>query len=192
VQARDAEGRDCWVLLGEFQCAPPRAWSELNALAQAVLSFGIQRKFIEMFLIKSVVTFLYALSSPSRSSKRITGLSPSTLFGYKVPFSISTCQFTPSHQNYSLTPPPDATLVFLSHQITLILKFFLARNISIARERVWAQTIASRGKGPDFWGPYVEEWDTPPLVDVDEAGVWGRFLKSWFGRFVIIRGESRP
>lgn len=48
-----------------------------------------------------------------------------------------------------------------------MLTFFLSRNIRIARQRAWDQTVASRGKGPDFWQPYVEEWDVPPVVDAD-------------------------
>lgn len=61
-----------------------------------------------------------------------------------------------------------AVIVLLSSQITFILKFFLSRNLRIARERAWDQTIASRGKGPAFWQPYVEEWDVPPVVDVGQ------------------------
>jgi hypothetical protein len=26
----------------------------------------------------------------------------------------------------------------------------------------------SRGKGPSFWQPYVEEWDLSPTVDIDQ------------------------
>lgn len=44
----------------------------------------------------------------------------------------------------------------------MILTFFLSRNLRIARDRAWEQTIVSRGKGPDFWKHYVEEWDSPP------------------------------
>lgn len=61
-----------------------------------------------------------------------------------------------------------ATLVILSSQLTFILKFFLSRNLRIAREHVWDQTITSRGKGPAFWRPYVEEWDLPPKVNINQ------------------------
>ena len=61
-----------------------------------------------------------------------------------------------------------AAIVLLSSQLTFLLKFFLSRNLRIARERAWDQTIASRGKGPAFWQPYVEEWDVPPVVDVSQ------------------------
>ncbi|CAK5269326.1 unnamed protein product [Mycena citricolor] len=71
----------------------------------------------------------------------------------------------------------DAAVLMLGNQITNILRFFLSRNIRIARERAWDQTVASRGKSVDFWIPYVEEWETPPRVPTD---TWsGRMEKQW-------------
>jgi hypothetical protein len=70
--------------------------------------------------------------------------------------------------SYLITYITDATVLLLGAQMTFILHFFLARNIRIARERAWDQTITSRGKGPDFWGSYVEEWDVPPPVDLGD------------------------
>ena len=61
-----------------------------------------------------------------------------------------------------------ATIIILSSQMTFLLKFLLSRNLRIAREHAWDQTIASRGKGPSFWQPYVEEWDLPPAVDINQ------------------------
>jgi hypothetical protein len=77
-----------------------------------------------------------------------------------------------------------ATLIILSSQITFLLKFFLSRNLRTAREHAWGQTIASRGKGPSFWQPYVEEWDLPPTVDINQ---WMGFekAKSKLVRFAI-------
>ena len=49
----------------------------------------------------------------------------------------------------------------MSSQVTFILKFFLNKNLVLSRTRAWEQTVASRGKGPDFWGSYVE--GKPPL-----------------------------
>jgi hypothetical protein len=81
-----------------------------------------------------------------------------------------------------------ATIVFLSSQVTFIFKFFLSRNLHIARERAWQQTVASRGKGPTFWQPYVEEWDVPPKVNVDQwAGL--AEVKNKVFRFAIKRSE---
>jgi len=54
---------------------------------------------------------------------------------------------------------------------------------------VWDQTVASRGKGPDFWQPYVEEWNFPPVV----SERWGRLnsiLQTWFWRMVIQKGDD--
>ncbi|TFK19669.1 hypothetical protein FA15DRAFT_626455 [Coprinopsis marcescibilis] len=81
------------------------------------------------------------------NSPRVTGLSNDTVFGYKIPFNLHTY----------------AAILYMGHQLTFILKFFLSKNIRIARDRVWDQAVQSRGKGPDFWRPYVEEWDNPPV-----------------------------
>ncbi|KAG6821267.1 hypothetical protein H0H93_002377 [Arthromyces matolae] len=112
----------------------------------AIATFNIQRKFIELFL---------------RSSPRVTGLSGSTIFGYRPPFSLTTY----------------ATVLLVGSQVTNILRFFLARNLNIARTRVYSQTVLSRGKGPEFWQPYVEEWDNPPIIPYEPA--WETFVKRW-------------
>jgi hypothetical protein len=69
-------------------------------------------------------------------------------------------------------------------QVTGIISFFVARNIRVARQRVWDQTVASRGKGPDFWQPYVEEWDSPPIVN-ERRGRLDRMFKMWFWKLII-------
>ncbi|RDB14562.1 hypothetical protein Hypma_016293 [Hypsizygus marmoreus] len=107
------------------------------------------------------------------NSPRVTGLSNNTVFGFKVPFSL----------------PTYAAVLFLGSQITYILGFFLYRNIRIARERAWAQTMTSRGKGPDFWQPYVEEWETPPVVAGDTK--LEKFVKKWLGEKVGLFAVKR-
>ncbi|EPQ59956.1 hypothetical protein GLOTRDRAFT_51755, partial [Gloeophyllum trabeum ATCC 11539] len=124
--------------------------------AWGFITFSIQRKFVELFLIKS---------------PRVTGLSNDSIFGYKVPFDLTTY----------------ATFLFISSQVTAILTYFLSRNIRIARQRAWEHTVASRGKGPDFWQPYVEEWEIPPKVSEGGWGIWEKMLASYFGRFFVRR-----
>ncbi|KAF6753174.1 hypothetical protein DFP72DRAFT_902106 [Ephemerocybe angulata] len=126
----------------------------------AVLTFGIQERFIRTFL---------------RNSPRITGLSNATVFGYPIPFDLSTY----------------AALIYMGDQLTTILRFFLSKNIRIARERVWQHTVASRGKGPDFFQPYVEEWDVPPVVDSKE-GWLEKLVGGWMGMFVLKRVVLAP
>lgn len=65
----------------------------------------------------------------------------------------------------------------------MILKFFLSRNLRIARERAYEQTIISRGKRSDFWGPYVEEWEHLPHVKKSDG--LEHFLGSSFGRAAV-------
>jgi len=108
------------------------------------------------------------------NSPNVVGYANDTILGWKPPFDI----------------PTWATLVILSSQLTFLLKFFLSRNLRIARSRAWDQTIASRGKGPAFWQPYVEEWEQPPTVDVNQwAGlekVKGNVLRFALKRLILI------
>jgi len=83
--------------------------------------------------------------------------------------------------------------MIVGSQVTYILRFFLSRNIRIARDRAWDQTVASRGKGPGFWQPYVEEWEYPPRLDLDSKKhkFIQKWLGGWFGLFLIKRGMLR-
>jgi hypothetical protein len=73
----------------------------------------------------------------------------------------------------------DAAVLLLGSQITYILRFFLAKNIHIARDRAWEQTVASRGKGPDFW--FVTTISFPDGRKHDVPG----FHTSKYGFFVL-------
>jgi hypothetical protein len=83
----------------------------------------------------------------------------------------------------------DAAVLIVASQVTYILRFFLSRNIRIARDRAWAQTVASRGKGQDFWQPYVEEWQNPPSLASNSKT--NQFVNKWlggrFGLFIVKR-----
>ncbi|KAF8955802.1 hypothetical protein BDZ97DRAFT_1907457 [Flammula alnicola] len=111
--------------------------------AIAFLTFSIQKKIIELFLV---------------NAPRIIGLSHDIMFGYKNPI----------QRNYILVPNPP----LLPQQ-----------NIRIARDRAWDQTVASRGKGPDFWQPYVEERKNPSKMEVESARrkFVDKWLRGWFG-----------
>jgi hypothetical protein len=78
-----------------------------------------------------------------------------------------------------------ATLVSLSSQMGGIVEFFLSKNIRIARDRAWDLTIASRGKGRNFWGPYVEEWQKPPKVN--KTSGLEKFFGKWWARLLFRR-----
>ena len=121
------------------------------------------------------------------SSPRITGLSRDTMFGYKIPFAIHTCELVCYFKQavHFLIFNIDAAVLIVASQVTYILRFFLSRNIRIARDRAWAQTVASRGKGPDFWQPYVEEWQNPPSLPSNQFV--NKRLGGWFGLFVVKR-----
>jgi len=86
-----------------------------------------------------------------------------------------------------------ATLIFLSSQMSGIIRFFLSKNLRVAKERAWDLTIVSRGKPKDFWGPYAEEWELPPHVQGEMNGDGGgvgwleRSMGKWWTRLIINR-----
>ncbi|KAK0555235.1 hypothetical protein OC845_000375 [Tilletia horrida] len=55
-----------------------------------------------------------------------------------------------------------AAFMFVLSQCSSILEFWLRRKLRAARSRAYEATVRSRGKGPEFWGPYAEEWEDPP------------------------------
>ncbi|KAK0213407.1 hypothetical protein DFS33DRAFT_122889 [Desarmillaria ectypa] len=136
-----------YVIVGVYRLFTDRA---LYQPVWAKCKHGTQRGAV-VSLIWSALTFSIQRKFVEyfmANSPRVTGLSGDTLFGYQIPFSLYTY----------------ATGVLVASQVTFIIRFFLSRNMSIARDRAWEQTVTSRGKGPDFWQPYVEEWTNPPVV----------------------------
>ena len=85
----------------------------------------------------------------------------------------------------------DAAVLILASQVTYIPLFFLtwSRNIPIARDRAWDQTVpvAYRGKGPDF-GTHVEGWQNPPSMSLDSKLDHWQFVNKRFSLFVLKRG----
>jgi hypothetical protein len=67
-----------------------------------------------------------------------------------------------------------------------ILKFFLAKNIRIARDHAWELTVKSRGKGEDFWQPYFEEWQNPPVPQSS----WQKGVETWAISIFVQRGAT--
>jgi len=162
-----------YVLVGVYRLFTDKklygpAWDKCkHATSRGAIVGGIWAFFT--FAIQKEFIELFLLNSP-----RITGLSRDTMFGYKIPFSIHTY----------------AAVLIVSSQVTYILRFFLNRNIRIARDRAWDQTVDSRGKGPDFWQPYVEEWQNPPSVSLNNK--MNQFVNKRFGLFIVKRVLLSP
>lgn len=91
-------------------------------------------------------------------------------------------------QHVLTTTFEDATILFISSQIHAIIFFFLSKNIRIARDRAWDYTVKSRGKGPEFWQPYVEEWQKPPSVEVG-GRTWEKWVGNWLQRYIVQKGD---
>ncbi|KAG9311727.1 hypothetical protein JVU11DRAFT_7967 [Chiua virens] len=137
-----------WVRLGKYtkRLLEPTC-------AKTCLTYRIQRHFIRTLLNNP--SSIFSLNYITRLSQTASDLSEETFLGFKLPFGASTY----------------VVMLLIGTQVTSIINFFLSRNIRIARQRAWDQTVASRSKKPDFWQPYVEEWEVPPIVD--ESWTWG-------------------
>lgn len=73
----------------------------------------------------------------------------------------------------------DTHLLILLPQISSILRFFIYKNLKLARSRAYALTVSSRRKPSEFWSQvghpehdmsslahvqgYIEEWTSPPV-----------------------------
>lgn len=54
-------------------------------------------------------------------------------------------------------------MLLLLPQLSSILRFFVYKNLRLARSRAYALTVSSRRKPTEFWSQgYVEEWQQPP------------------------------
>ena len=56
-----------------------------------------------------------------------------------------------------------ATWLLVLQQASFILETFIYKELKQARIHAYDALIESRGKGPDFWIPYQEEWKDPPI-----------------------------
>ncbi|WWC86434.1 uncharacterized protein L201_001311 [Kwoniella dendrophila CBS 6074] len=55
-------------------------------------------------------------------------------------------------------------LFILLPQLSSILRYFIYKNLKIARSRAYSLTVSSRGKPHEFWSQgYIEEWTNPPV-----------------------------
>ncbi|KAF8996704.1 hypothetical protein BDQ17DRAFT_1544631 [Cyathus striatus] len=158
-----------YVIVGVYRLCADRliygpAWEKCKHGTRRGLVVGAVWAVLTYRIQKAFIQIFLA------NSPRITGLSNDTIFGYQVPFNIHTY----------------ATILLLGSQLTIILKFFLSRNIRIARDRAWNYTVQSRGKGPEFFRPYVEEWSTPPVVDLRKSW-WRKVMSGRVGGFVVKR-----
>ncbi|KAH0825940.1 hypothetical protein J3R83DRAFT_7532 [Lanmaoa asiatica] len=143
------------------------------------LTYRIQRHIIRALLQNP--SSLFSFNYITRLSQTASDLSEETFLGFKLPFNVSTCTFleSPGVASLLMSFLSDMAVLLLGTQVTSIITFFLSRNIRIARQRAWDQTVASRGKGSDFWQPYVEEWDVPPIVNESLSARASSTMGTW-------------
>ncbi|KAF9031822.1 hypothetical protein BDZ89DRAFT_1101048 [Hymenopellis radicata] len=146
-----------YIVVGVYRLFTDKAlyqpvWEKCRHGTQRGATIAVVWGFLTFKIQRKFIEFFMS------NSPRVTGLSDDTILGYQVPFSLYTY----------------AAFVFVATQATFILKFFLSRNMRVARDRAWDQT------------PYVEEWDNPPVV---KKSWTERLFGSWFAAFVVKRSK---
>lgn len=97
---------------------------------------------------------------------------------------------------------PDTHLLILLPQISSILRFFIYKNLKIARSRAYALTVSSRRKPAEFWSQgYIEEWVSPPRPPLgvsvqgdhkSKEAKWISWILWWPTQLVLRHCESSP
>lgn len=66
-----------------------------------------------------------------------------------------------------------AKLLFILNQVSFVLETNLKKQLHHFRRTAYADTVASRGKPADWWTPYTEEWQKPPVPQSSHAARCG-------------------
>ena len=77
-------------------------------------------------------------------------------------------------------------------QISMILEWALKREVTKATKDVYEATVASRGKSVDFWKPYFEEWELPPVERAQRSLLrqsWYAKLSGPLVRMLVLKGK---
>lgn len=93
-------------------------------------------------------------------------------------------------------------LLLLLNQANVVFEMFLGKQLRRFRENAYSATVASRGKAPEFWTPYTEEYRHPrggatgrparTMVDRLMAGVTTRLLRNMVRRVVNVLFGAVP
>lgn len=85
-----------------------------------------------------------------------------------------------------------AALVFVLGQCHAIMEFWMRRKLRACRNKAYEATVLSRGKPAEWWTPYVEEWEEPPIEKAIKNSQKQKLyirLASPLIRIFILKGE---
>ncbi|GAA6008454.1 hypothetical protein JCM10207_007117 [Rhodosporidiobolus poonsookiae] len=90
-----------------------------------------------------------------------------------VTFVLSRSPFSPASIHdaalLGVSPARYTTWMLLLGQLSMIVEWFLRRDLKKSREEAYEATVRSRGKELEFWGEYTEEWKVPPVEQAKRA-----------------------
>ncbi|GJN87655.1 hypothetical protein Rhopal_000610-T1 [Rhodotorula paludigena] len=94
-----------------------------------------------------------------------------------------------------VSPVRYTTWMLLLGQVSMLVEWLLSRQLRKSRDEVYEATVRSRGKAPDFWQPYTEEWLVPPVERARRAAEKQSFyvrLSSPLVRTVLLKVLLTP
>ncbi|KAG8219224.1 hypothetical protein J3R82DRAFT_60 [Butyriboletus roseoflavus] len=129
-----------------------------DAFPKACLTYRIQKHIIRALLKNP--SSLFSVRYITRLSQTASDLSEETFLGVQLPF--NTWRFCSLEHKSRLSSPSFSLGTSVSHA-----------NVHGTRLSPLAARV------PDFWQPYVEEWDVPPIVDESLSARMSSTMTIW-------------
>lgn len=113
------------------------------------LSWKVMDWFIQKFLISGG----WWRKGEGVLKDRVDGSVKVGLGKFSLSLNVVFCEFSESRAGVDmvLTEIPDTHLLILLPQLSSILRFFIYKNLKLARSRAYALTVSSRRKPAEFW-----------------------------------------
>lgn len=131
------------------ECSQAAKRAGLVAAGWAVATWPIQKLFVYYFM---------------RGSAKVTGMS--TLY-HTVHSTADSLDGSQDSRFLGIFGLPSLTtfaaMMFVLGQCHSIMEFWLRRKLRAYRNKAYEATVISRGKPQEWWTPYVEEWEEPPV-----------------------------
>lgn len=156
------------------ECSQAAKRAGMVAGGWALITWPVQKLFVYYFMRGSAkVTGMSALyQTVTSNADKIDGSRDSRVLGFGLP---------------SLTT--FAAMIFVLGQCHTIMEFWLLKKLRKFRNTAYESTVQSRGKPQEWWTPYFEEWDNPPveraMQNSKKQKLYIRLASPFIRRFIL-------
>lgn len=84
------------------------------------------------------------------------------------------------------------TLLLVLNQVNVVFDMFLGEQLRAFRNTAYRKTVESRGKSPNFWTPYTEEYEEPPNLHDHKRTVKEHFANMAVRKMLFVLFGSIP